>query len=152
MRHTESGEHFALKVMNKNVLRKKRMGASNLLQGVEHEIRVMKLLDHPNIIKLYEVSKRRRAPSPLRIYARTHTRARTRIHTHMRMHNNVADRICGRSSIAPTTTSSFCGWNTWREACAWLPTSRSVACMHHLHSKHTHTNSAGPGAVSCVRI
>jgi hypothetical protein len=47
--------------MNKNVLRKKRMGTSNLLQGVEHEIRVMKLLDHPNIIKLYEVQFTARA-------------------------------------------------------------------------------------------
>jgi len=55
VKHTETGELFAMKVMNKNILRKKRMGTRNLLQDVEHEIRVMKLLDHPNVIKLYEV-------------------------------------------------------------------------------------------------
>uniref|UniRef100_A0A7S1DII3 Protein kinase domain-containing protein n=1 Tax=Hemiselmis andersenii TaxID=464988 RepID=A0A7S1DII3_HEMAN len=55
VRHTDTGELFAMKVMNKNVLRKKRMGTRNLLMDVEHEIKVMKLLDHPNIIKMYEV-------------------------------------------------------------------------------------------------
>jgi len=55
VKHSETGELFAMKVMNKNVLRKKRIGTRNLLQDVEHEIKVMKLLEHPNIIKLYEV-------------------------------------------------------------------------------------------------
>mmetsp|Transcript_42121 Transcript_42121/g.86060 ORF Transcript_42121/g.86060 Transcript_42121/m.86060 type:complete len:326 (+) Transcript_42121:474-1451(+) len=56
VKHTETGELFAMKVFNKHVLRKKRMGSSrNLLQDVELEIKVMKMLDHPNCLKLYEV-------------------------------------------------------------------------------------------------
>ncbi|EKX50285.1 hypothetical protein GUITHDRAFT_85443 [Guillardia theta CCMP2712] len=55
IKHTETGELFALKVFNKNVLRKKRMGTRNMLQDVEHEIRIMKQMDHPSCIKLYEV-------------------------------------------------------------------------------------------------
>jgi len=55
VKHTETGELFAMKVFNKNVLRKKRMGMKNLLQDVEWEIKVMRMLDHPNCMKLYEV-------------------------------------------------------------------------------------------------
>ena len=55
IKHAETGELFALKVFNKNVLRKKRMGTRNMLQDVEHEIRIMKQMDHPSCIKLYEV-------------------------------------------------------------------------------------------------
>jgi hypothetical protein len=32
VKHSETGELFAMKVMNKNVLRKKRIGTRNLLQ------------------------------------------------------------------------------------------------------------------------
>eukprot|EP00293_Proteomonas_sulcata_P009738 CAMPEP_0184301016 /NCGR_PEP_ID=MMETSP1049-20130417/11304_1 /TAXON_ID=77928 /ORGANISM="Proteomonas sulcata, Strain CCMP704" /LENGTH=302 /DNA_ID=CAMNT_0026611881 /DNA_START=166 /DNA_END=1074 /DNA_ORIENTATION=+ len=55
VKHTETGEVFAMKVFNKNVLRKKRMGTRNLLMDIEHEIKIMKKIDHPNCIKLYEV-------------------------------------------------------------------------------------------------
>mmetsp|Transcript_12775 Transcript_12775/g.30432 ORF Transcript_12775/g.30432 Transcript_12775/m.30432 type:complete len:324 (-) Transcript_12775:87-1058(-) len=55
VKHTESGELFAMKVFNKNVLRKKRMGSKNLLLDVEWEIKVMKQLDHEHCMKLYEV-------------------------------------------------------------------------------------------------
>eukprot|EP00291_Cryptomonas_curvata_P002657 CAMPEP_0172185954 /NCGR_PEP_ID=MMETSP1050-20130122/20461_1 /TAXON_ID=233186 /ORGANISM="Cryptomonas curvata, Strain CCAP979/52" /LENGTH=283 /DNA_ID=CAMNT_0012860007 /DNA_START=44 /DNA_END=892 /DNA_ORIENTATION=+ len=55
VRHKETHELFAMKVMNKNVLKKKRIGNRNLLQDVEHEIKVMRALDHPKLIKLYEV-------------------------------------------------------------------------------------------------
>eukprot|EP00802_Teleaulax_amphioxeia_P016933 Tamp_17071.p2 GENE.Tamp_17071~~Tamp_17071.p2 ORF type:complete len:304 (-),score=89.29 Tamp_17071:209-1120(-) len=55
IKHTETGEHFGLKIFNKNILKKKRMGTRNMLQDVEHEIRIMKKMDHPNCIKLYEV-------------------------------------------------------------------------------------------------
>merc|ERR1712216_194306 len=53
--HTETGETFAMKIFNKNVLKKKRMGTRNMIQDVEHEIRIMKMMDHPNCVKLYEV-------------------------------------------------------------------------------------------------
>ena len=35
IKHTETGEHFAMKVFNKNILKKKRMGTRNMLQVTE---------------------------------------------------------------------------------------------------------------------
>lgn len=55
IKHTETGEFFGMKIFNKNILKKKRMGTRNMLQDVEHEIRIMKSMDHPNCVKLYEV-------------------------------------------------------------------------------------------------
>jgi len=51
----ETGELFAMKVLNKSVLKKKRMGSRNMMQDVEDEIRVMKMLDHPRLVRIYEV-------------------------------------------------------------------------------------------------
>lgn len=55
VKHRETGELFALKVLNKSVLKKKRMGSRSMMQDVEDEIRVMKMLDHPRLVRIYEV-------------------------------------------------------------------------------------------------
>jgi len=34
IKHTETGEHFGLKIFNKNILKKKRMGTRNMLQVI----------------------------------------------------------------------------------------------------------------------
>ena len=51
-----SGELYAVKVLNKKMLREMRFGDHNLLKNVETEIKAMRLLgDHPNLLKLHEV-------------------------------------------------------------------------------------------------
>ena len=80
IKHTETGETFAMKIFNKNVLKKKRMGTRNMIQDVEHEIRIMKMMDHPNCVKLYEVrtliQRAPRLPPTTRCIGRPATRQR----------------------------------------------------------------------------
>jgi len=37
------------------ILNKKKLKAQNMISKLKKEIRIMKMLDHPNIIKLFEV-------------------------------------------------------------------------------------------------
>lgn len=53
---TRDGKLYALKIMDKNVLKKKRQGMSNMLQSVQKEIAIMKKLDHKNVVNMYEVT------------------------------------------------------------------------------------------------
>jgi serine/threonine protein kinase len=54
--NTESGEVFAMKVLDKKRLLRKRIGKdSNALQKVKMEIAVWKRLIHPNCLTLLEV-------------------------------------------------------------------------------------------------
>jgi len=55
VKHRETGELFAMKVLNKAVLRKKRMGSRNGIQDVEDEVRIMKTLSHPHLVRIHEV-------------------------------------------------------------------------------------------------
>lgn len=41
---------MAIKILNK-----KKLKAQNMISKLKKEIRIMKMLDHPNIIKLFEV-------------------------------------------------------------------------------------------------
>eukprot|EP00281_Chroomonas_sp_CCMP1168_P034563 CAMPEP_0206255336 /NCGR_PEP_ID=MMETSP0047_2-20121206/24190_1 /ASSEMBLY_ACC=CAM_ASM_000192 /TAXON_ID=195065 /ORGANISM="Chroomonas mesostigmatica_cf, Strain CCMP1168" /LENGTH=438 /DNA_ID=CAMNT_0053681723 /DNA_START=118 /DNA_END=1434 /DNA_ORIENTATION=+ len=52
---TRDGKLYALKIMDKTVLKKKRQGMSNMLQSVQREIAIMKKLNHENCVKMYEV-------------------------------------------------------------------------------------------------
>ena len=52
---TRDGKLYALKIMDKNVLKKKRQGMSNMLQSVQKEIAIMKKLDHKNVVRMFEV-------------------------------------------------------------------------------------------------
>ena len=51
-----TNKHFAMKIMNKLRLRRKTISmAENAYDGVQSEIAIMKKLNHPYILKLYEV-------------------------------------------------------------------------------------------------
>jgi len=52
---TEDNELYAMKVVHKSVLRKKRVGSTTALDDVMREISIMKKLNHPNVAKLFEV-------------------------------------------------------------------------------------------------
>jgi len=53
---TKGGDDFALKVLKRSLLKRKRMGRTgNAFEAVLREIAVMKKLHHPNVVKLYEV-------------------------------------------------------------------------------------------------
>ena len=68
---TRDGKLYALKIMDKNVLKKKRQGLSNMLQSVQKEIAIMKKLNHKNCVIMYEVR-----PDTSRPHATvTHTRS-----------------------------------------------------------------------------
>ncbi|KAJ4462190.1 putative Calcium/calmodulin-dependent protein kinase kinase [Paratrimastix pyriformis] len=49
---------FAMKIMDKHALKRKRVGGdmrSNALEDVRREVAIMKKLDHPNVVRLFEV-------------------------------------------------------------------------------------------------
>uniref|UniRef100_A0A6U2AVL0 Protein kinase domain-containing protein n=2 Tax=Hemiselmis andersenii TaxID=464988 RepID=A0A6U2AVL0_HEMAN len=64
---TRDGKLYALKIMDKNVLKKKRQGMSNMLQSVQKEIAIMKKLNHKNIVIMHEVLD---CPSNPKLYIR----------------------------------------------------------------------------------
>ena len=49
--HKENSTKVAVKIINKELLQ----GKANLLRKVEKEIAILKLFDHKNILKLYDV-------------------------------------------------------------------------------------------------
>ena len=61
-RHTKTKQYAAVKIVSKTALVNSRMSLSTLaedheriLQGIEREIVIMKLIEHPNIMRLYDV-------------------------------------------------------------------------------------------------
>ncbi|KAG8929179.1 hypothetical protein FRC02_005911 [Tulasnella sp. 418] len=61
-RHIATGQFAAIKIVSKRALISSRMSMSKLseeedkiLQSIEREIVIMKLIDHPNILRLYDV-------------------------------------------------------------------------------------------------
>ncbi|CAI2374789.1 unnamed protein product [Moneuplotes crassus] len=62
--NTKTSEHYAMKVVNKLLLKmrkeyvrkgKGKMGIKTAFDAVEKEIEIIKILDHPNIVKLHEI-------------------------------------------------------------------------------------------------
>lgn len=56
--HSKDGTRVAVKICNKFLLSKKKkggLGSASLLEDVRREIAIMKNLDHPNVVRLYEV-------------------------------------------------------------------------------------------------
>ena len=62
--NVKTGKHYAMKIVNKLLLKmrkeyvrigKGRMGIKTAFDAVEKEIEILKLLDHPNIVKLHEI-------------------------------------------------------------------------------------------------
>ncbi|KAF9820578.1 hypothetical protein IEO21_01281 [Rhodonia placenta] len=61
-RHTKTGQYAAVKIVSKNALLSSRMSlhslgdeAERILHSIEREIVIMKLIEHPNIMRLYDV-------------------------------------------------------------------------------------------------
>ncbi|KAI0675741.1 kinase-like domain-containing protein [Trametes maxima] len=61
-RHSKTGQYAAVKIVSKTALLNSRMSLSSLgeeaeriLHSIEREIVIMKLIDHPNIMRLYDV-------------------------------------------------------------------------------------------------
>eukprot|EP01100_Stratorugosa_tubuloviscum_P011991 TRINITY_DN54_c0_g2_i1.p1 TRINITY_DN54_c0_g2~~TRINITY_DN54_c0_g2_i1.p1 ORF type:complete len:355 (+),score=180.86 TRINITY_DN54_c0_g2_i1:286-1350(+) len=54
-RKKDTGEMFAVKTIDLQVLETEGAGADDPLQPIKREIVIMKKVDHPNIIKLYEI-------------------------------------------------------------------------------------------------
>ncbi|KAG8894363.1 Serine/threonine-protein kinase hsl1, partial [Tulasnella sp. 417] len=61
-RHNQTGKLAAVKIIPKNIMFSSRMSISNasakhekLMLGIRREIVIMKLIDHPNIMSLYDV-------------------------------------------------------------------------------------------------
>ncbi|GMI89685.1 hypothetical protein HRI_002637800 [Hibiscus trionum] len=50
-RNSETGEPVALKILDKEKVLKHRMD-----EQIKHEIATMKLITHPNVVRIYEVS------------------------------------------------------------------------------------------------
>ncbi|KAH7914812.1 Pkinase-domain-containing protein, partial [Hygrophoropsis aurantiaca] len=58
-RHSKSGKYAAVKIVSKNIvmnsINKLADSAEHMLLSIEREIVIMKLIDHPNIMRLYDV-------------------------------------------------------------------------------------------------
>ncbi|KAF7796331.1 hypothetical protein EIP86_007508 [Pleurotus ostreatoroseus] len=61
-RHSRTGQYAAVKIVSKQVILSSRMSlrdadgeAERILHGIEREIVIMKLIEHPNIMRLYDV-------------------------------------------------------------------------------------------------
>ena len=61
-RHSRTGQYAAVKIVSKTALLNSRMSLTSLgeeseriLHGIEREIVIMKLIDHPHIMRLYDV-------------------------------------------------------------------------------------------------
>ncbi|OJA19916.1 hypothetical protein AZE42_03764 [Rhizopogon vesiculosus] len=55
-RHSKTGQYAAVKIVSKNVLMNSiREPAEHVLLSIEREIVIMKIIDHPNIMRLYDV-------------------------------------------------------------------------------------------------
>mmetsp|Transcript_4089 Transcript_4089/g.15413 ORF Transcript_4089/g.15413 Transcript_4089/m.15413 type:complete len:89 (-) Transcript_4089:12-278(-) len=54
--HSQTGQQVAIKIINKSKLTSK----PTLRRKVEREIAVMKLIDHPHLIKLFDVLQTRK--------------------------------------------------------------------------------------------
>ncbi|KAG1728060.1 Pkinase-domain-containing protein [Suillus paluster] len=58
-RHSKTGQYAAVKIVSKNILMnsvsKLADSAEHMLLSIEREIVIMKLIDHPNIMRLYDV-------------------------------------------------------------------------------------------------
>lgn len=61
-RHITTGEYAAVKIVSKQALITSRMSvagageqADKILLSIEREIVLMKLIDHPNVLSLYDV-------------------------------------------------------------------------------------------------
>jgi len=50
----QTGQLFAVKIMNRSLLKRRRVGMTPMLQTVFREIALMKKLRHPNVLRLYE--------------------------------------------------------------------------------------------------
>ena len=61
-RHAKTGQYAAVKIVSKTALLNSRMSlhslgdeADRILHSIEREIVIMKLIEHPNIMRLYDV-------------------------------------------------------------------------------------------------
>lgn len=61
-KHAKTGQYAAVKIVPKQAILSSRMSISEagaksekVLQGIEREIVIMKLIDHPNVMNLYDV-------------------------------------------------------------------------------------------------
>ncbi|KAI9992650.1 hypothetical protein PInf_014510 [Phytophthora infestans] len=51
----ESGKLFAMKFISRDVMKKDKLGKQSKLDDIKREIAIMKKLNHPNVLRLYEV-------------------------------------------------------------------------------------------------
>ena len=61
-KHAVTGKYAAIKIVPKGLILNSRMSVSEagaradkILLGIEREIVIMKLIDHPNVLNLYDV-------------------------------------------------------------------------------------------------
>lgn len=61
-KHAKTGEYAAVKIVSKHALVNSRMSMAGvgeeedkILMAIEREIVIMKLIDHPNVLSLYDV-------------------------------------------------------------------------------------------------
>jgi [calcium/calmodulin-dependent protein kinase] kinase len=50
-----SGKLFAMKFINRDIMKHDKLGKQNKLDDIKREIAIMKKLNHPNVLRLYEV-------------------------------------------------------------------------------------------------
>ena len=55
VQHVETDKYFAIKILNKSLLKKLRRQKKNPLESVQTEIAILKKLRHKNVVSLYEV-------------------------------------------------------------------------------------------------